>query len=104
MVYKVKGLLVVATCMQQHLYVHVSMPAWLEDMRPPLRLDSLQGADLILTPACKASKAVLVEMLPTFEAAGDVGAFGRIAGGDALRLDLKGKYRPAAPCAPKWTP
>lgn len=58
----------------------------------------------MLTPACKASKAVLVEMLPTFEAARDVGALGRIAGDDTLRLDLKGKCRPAAPCAARWTP
>ena len=99
MVHKVEGFPLVAVCVQQHVYVHVSMPAWLEDMRPPWRLDPLQGADLILTPACTASKAVLVEMLPTFDAAGDVGALGRIAGGDAPRLDLKGKYRPAAPGA-----
>ena len=104
MVYMVKELLLVAVCMQQHVYVHVSMLAWLEDMRPPLRLDPLQGADLMLTPACKASKAVLVEMLPTFEAAGDMGALGRIAGGDALRLDLKGKHRPTATYAARLTP
>ena len=53
----------------------------------------------MVTAACKASKAVLVEMLPTFETAGDVGALGQIAGGDTLRLDLKGKHRPTAPRA-----
>ena len=104
MVHQVEGFLLVTVCMQQHLYVHVSMPAWLAGMRPLLRLDPLQGADLILTATCKASKAVLVEMPPTFEAAGDTGALGRIAGGDALRLDLKGKYRPTAPCAARLTP
>ena len=94
--------LLVTGCMQQpSLFMSA---CWLEDMRPPLCIDSLQGADLILTPGCKASKAVLVEMLPTFEAAGDVGALGRIAGRNTLRLDLKGKYRLAAPCAAKLTP